>query len=228
MQQLSVIEQTSSNTKRGQHIPATIAESDAERRNSANRMADGVLAQQALAGDERGFEQLVYRYNKPLFTFIYRHLRNREQSNDVLQKVFLRFYLSLPELNLNQPFGPWLFQVAYHYCVDEFRSRQRRPTIYFSEIFSLTSENELSPLDVLPDTGSLPEEVAEDHDLHQQFMQALQVLPAHYRSIVLLRYVAQLKFSEISQILDLPVATAKTYFHRAKPQLRRALEKSLS
>lgn len=54
-------------------------------------------------------------------------------------------------------------------------------------------------------------------------MQALLLLPAKYRSIVLLRSVAQLSFPEISQILDIPVATAKTYFHRAKPQLRVAI-----
>ncbi len=170
---------------------------------------------------------LVQRYSKPLFSFIYRSLGDREQSNDVLQKVFLKFYLSLPALKMDQPFKPWLFQVAHHYCIDEFRSRHRRPAICFSELLSLSDENELSPLEMLPDTNSLPEEVAEDHDLQQHLMQALQSLPAKYRSIVLLRYVAQLRFSEISQILDIPVATAKTYFHRAKPQLRKALEELL-
>ncbi len=83
--------------------------------------------------------------------------------------------------------------------------------------------SETSPIEMLPDTDPLPETAAEDHDLQNRFMQALQLLPAKYRSIVLLRYVGQLSFTEISQVLDIPVATAKTYFHRAKPQLRMAM-----
>jgi RNA polymerase sigma factor (sigma-70 family) len=95
---------------------------------------------------------------------------------------------------------------------------------YTTEFHSLSDDGELSPLEALPGTNSLPEEAIEDDDLQQQLLQAIQSLPARYRPVVLLRYTGQLSFAEISQILAISVATAKTYFQHAKPRLREALE----
>jgi RNA polymerase sigma-70 factor (ECF subfamily) len=75
----------------------------------------------------------------------------------------------------------------------------------------------------MPDTDPLPEELAERRDLQQCLQKAIQTLPPKFRSVVLLRYAGQLSFSEIGQALDMPEATAKTYFQRAKPLLRAAL-----
>ena len=228
MQQLHSTEKPSIKRIPTQYQYAKERERGQEKGNIPAELADGILACQALAGDERGFEQLVHRYDKPLFSYVYRFLGDREQANDVLQKVFLKFYLSLPKLRQDQPFNSWLFQVAYHYCIDEFRVRSRKPAIFFSELPSLVNECELSPVETFLDRDPSPEEVAENHELQQYLMQALLALPANYRAIVLLRYVAQLKFIEISQILDIPVATARTYFHRAKPRLRKTMEPILS
>src|SRR5229473_2977883 len=68
-----------------------------------------------------------------------------------------------------------------------------------------------------------PEELAEQSDLQQHLHNAIQTLPIKFRSVVLLRYAAQLSFSEIGQALNMPEATAKTYFQRSKPLLRAAL-----
>ena len=113
-----------------------------------------------------------------------------------------------------------MFQVARNRCLDELR---RKRTIHFSELESTTDEDELSPLAAMPDTSPLPEELAERRDLQDCLQRAIQALPPKFRSVVLLRYAAQLSFSEIGQALNMPEATAKTYFQRAKPHLRSAL-----
>lgn len=79
----------------------------------------------------------------------------------------------------------------------------------------------------LPDPGPLPEELIEQREVQQDLQRAIQALPARFRSVVLLRYVAQLSFSEIAQKLGIPEATAKTYFHRARPLLHALLEPEL-
>lgn len=189
-------------------------------------MADGQLAQQVLDGDQRAFEVLVRRYSTPLFNFIYRFLGDYDQACDVLQQVFVRFYTSLPKLGTRDPFKPWLFQVARNCCVDELR-RRKRYAIQFSQLENEESENENSFLNEIPDSGPLPEELAERHDLQQHLDDAIQSLPPKFRSVVLLRYVAQLSFSEIGTTLSMPEATAKTYFHRAKTLLRKILGNQL-
>ncbi len=189
-------------------------------------ISDAVLAQKTLAGDQRAFEALVQRYSVPLFNLIYRFLGDYDQACDILQQVFMRFYTSLPTLNTGDPFKAWLFLVARNCCVDELR-RRRRYAIQFSKLESTNSENDSTPLTDMPDTSPLPEELAERHDLQQCLHNAIQNLPPKFRSVVLLRYTAQLSFSEIGKVLCMPEATAKTYFHRAKILLRASLKPQL-
>ena len=183
-------------------------------------ISDGVLAQQTLAGDQQAFEALVKRYSTPLFNFICRFLSDYDQACDISQQVFLQLYLSLSTLRTGDPLKAWLFQVARNRCLDELR---RKHAIHFSELESVSDEDELSPLAAMPDTSPLPEELAERHDLQERLQKAIEALPPKFRSVVLLRYAGQLSFSEIGQVLNMPEATAKTYFQRAKPLLRTAL-----
>jgi RNA polymerase sigma factor (sigma-70 family) len=189
-------------------------------RIQTSEMSDGILAQRSIAGDQRAFEILVQRYSTPLFNFICRFLSDYDQACDILQQVFVQLYISLPNLRTSDPLKAWLFQVARNRCLDELR---RKHAIHFSELEPANDDDELSPLATMPDTDPLPEELAERRDLQRCLQKAIQTLPPKFRSVVLLRYVGQLSFSEIGQALDMPEATAKTYFQRAKPLLRAAL-----
>lgn len=181
-----------------------------------------MLAQMVLKGDQDAFEHLVRRYHTPLFNFIYRFLDDYDVACDVLQQVFLRFYLSLPKLSTGEPFKSWLFQVARNCCVDELR-RKHRYAVHFSQLEVEGDEGELSVLHDIPDPGPLPEELIERRDLQQYLYRAIGLLPPRFRAVVILRYSSQLSFSEIGRVLCMPEATAKTYFHRAKVLLRKIL-----
>ncbi len=185
--------------------------------------SDGELVQQALAGDERAFETLVNRYYSSLTNLIYQILRNHHQVEDVLQHVFLQLYLSLATLRADKSLKAWLFQVARNRCLDELR---RRRTISFSDMQVQASERDESdfvPFEFLPDASPLPDEMAEQHELQQGVLRAIEVLPPKLRPVVFLRYSSQKSFSEIGHMLRIPEATAKTYYNRAKPFLRAAL-----
>jgi RNA polymerase sigma-70 factor (ECF subfamily) len=84
-------------------------------------------------------------------------------------------------------------------------------------------EDDLSPLAIIPDNGPLPDELAERNDLKEKLHAAINALPPKFRMVVLLRYTSQLSFSEIGKTLQMPEATAKTYFQRARPLLRTAM-----
>ncbi|MBV9712732.1 MAG: RNA polymerase sigma factor [Ktedonobacteraceae bacterium] len=189
-------------------------------------LSDACLAQQTLTGDQRAFEIMVRRYSTPLFNFICHFLGDYDQACDVLQQVFMRFFTSLPKLGTGDPFKPWLFQVARNCCVDELR-RRRRYAIQFSQLESENEENDISFLNEIPDASPLPEDLAERHDLQEILGRAIQSLPPKFRAVVLLRYTSQLSFAEIGRTLNMPEATAKTYFHRAKVLLRKILSSEL-
>ena len=184
--------------------------------------SDNELVQQALAGDMSGFETLVERYKLMLTNSAYQILRNRQKVEDVIQFVFLQLFLSLDTLHADKSIRAWLFKVVYNRCMDELRRVQ---PVYFSELkVSEEVEDEFIPFECVPDPTPLPEEIAEQHELQQRILRAISILPPRLRSVVFLRYTLQKSYAEISQILNIPEATAKTYFHRAKPHLRTALQ----
>jgi RNA polymerase sigma-70 factor (ECF subfamily) len=113
--------------------------------------------------------------------------------------------------------------VARNRCLDELRRRRRRAETSFSTLAWEYSEEDLSPIEAIPDPDPLPEEVAEEIDLYCTLQEATASLPPKVRSIVRLRCFRQLTFSEIGRMLNMPQTTVKTYFYRSLPRLRRAL-----
>jgi RNA polymerase sigma factor (sigma-70 family) len=184
---------------------------------------DNELIQQALAGDECAFEMLVERYQAVLTNWVYRILRDRCQVDDVLQYVFLQLFLSLATLRADKSLKAWLFRVAHNRCIDELR--RMRPISFSDLTVSEDVEDEFMPFECIPDPNPLPEEVVERLELQQRVLREIRALPRRLGSVVFLRYTSQKSFSEIGQILNIPEATAKTYFNRAKPFLRAALMK---
>src|SRR5256884_1338330 len=173
---------------------------------------DGVLVEQALAGNQCAFDILVRRYHRSLVSYIH---------------GFLKLYISLPILVTNVSLKGWLFQVARNRCLDELRIRYRRTEIPFSTLEWKYREEELSPIEAITDPEPLPEEVAESIELHCLLQQAMLSLPTKFRSIVNLRCFRQLSYSEIGSMLEMPESTVKTYFYRSLPLLRRELTSSV-
>lgn len=183
--------------------------------------SDYELVQSALAGDMIGFETLVERYNLTLKNWAYRTLRNHQQVEDVLQFAYLKLFFSLDRLHAGKSIKAWLFKVVQNRCMDEIRRIQ---PIYFSQLQACEEvDDECIPFEFLPDPGPLPEEIVLHHELRQRILRAISVLPPRLRSVVLLRYISAKSFAEIGSMLNIPEATAKAYFYRAKPFLRATL-----
>ncbi len=180
-------------------------------------LTDDDLVQQAQIGDPGAFEILVERYSALLYFLISGLVRDEHLAHDVLQRVFLQLYRSLPTLVPGGTLKAWLSQVARHRSIDELR--RRRP-ILFSEIELFPDGGEYAYLTSLPDPDRQPEEQAE---LHELLLEAIEALPSRYRTVVLLRYGTQLSYREIARALSIPETTAKTYFSRARKQLRSLL-----
>jgi len=192
-----------------------------------SEVSDRVLVERIITGDHTAFEMLVHRYHTPLLGFIRHSLVDKDLAQDVLQFVFLKLYMFIPKLyahssmlHVNTSLKAWLFQVAWHRCIDE---RRRRQPLLFSELELLREEGEQAGLSMIPDRYPLPEEVAEHRELQRMLSCAIQALPPRFRSVVLLRYTKELTFGEIGRLLNMPENTAKTYFQRARPILRAAL-----
>jgi RNA polymerase sigma-70 factor, ECF subfamily len=183
-------------------------------------MSDGDLIEQARSGNQEAFQALVERYRTLLYHFIARYFGDYDRCCDVLQQVLIQLYISLPKLQTHRPLQAWLFRVARNRCLDELR---RRHVPNFSEMAWDGSEDEASLSDGALVLAPSVEDQAEQHELQQLLQQVISDLPPKYRLIVWLRYTTLLNFGDIGRILQIPEATAKTYFQRAKLRLRQSL-----
>jgi RNA polymerase sigma-70 factor, ECF subfamily len=186
---------------------------------------DGDLVKQAQSGNQQAFETLVERYYIPLHRFIARYFGDYDQRCDVLQQVLIQLYISLPNLRTEGTIQAWLFRVARNRCVDELRHRH---VPNFSEL--ATGENDEETL--LSEGANMlvasVEDLVEQLEEQRFLYQAIFDLPQRYRVIVWLRYSTMLTFGEIGRILQIPEATARTYFQRAKLLLRQSLVQVLA
>jgi RNA polymerase sigma-70 factor, ECF subfamily len=181
-------------------------------------LPDAALLKQACAGNQAAFEVLVGRYQETLYRFATRRV-DTELARDVLQFVWLQFYLAMPGLVQKSARGQdttllktWLFCVTRNRCIDEMRRSWRHPLVF-------SNEEDQSLLSEVLDSAPLPEEQAEQHDDQTRLRSAIETLPPKYRTIIWLRYSQGLSFNEIGSKLHMSPSTVKTYFHRARPQL---------
>lgn len=181
--------------------------------------SDGELATRFLEGDGCAFEELVTRYARPIFNFVYRFVGDYDEANDLAQSVFIQLHTSLHTARLDLPLRPWIFRIARNKALDHLR---RKRAIRFSELESDDEDGE-TLVERIADADPLPEEIYERADLQRVLAEAILALPEKYRLVVTLRYVNGLTFGEIGQALEIPENTAKTHFQRTKGLLRRRL-----
>jgi RNA polymerase sigma-70 factor (ECF subfamily) len=181
---------------------------------------DGILVQRSIGGDRKAFEDLAERYRPLLEGYVSRWCSDPQLVSDVMQGVLLQLYLSLPSLHIDRSLKAWLLQVAHNCCMNEYRRKQ---PLLFSQLASASGEEDLDVLATMPDPDLSPEELVEQQELQTSLVQAIRALPVKQRQVVWLRYADQLSFTDIGRQLNMPEATAKTNFARAKPVLRRLL-----
>jgi len=179
-----------------------------------------VLAQQ---GREAAFRELVRRYERPVFSLIYRMVRDRETAEDLAQETFIKVLNHIDRYRPEFKLSSWLFKIANNVAIDHLRKRHV-DTISMDGSPHATSaaEVEATSFDVTVAQES-PLDELESRELGTAIERAIAKLRPEYRSCIMLRHVEGRSYEEIAATLDLPLGTVKTYIHRARHQLRDAL-----
>ncbi len=180
-----------------------------------------LLAQQ---GREFAFRELVRRYERPVFSLVYRMVRDRELAEDLAQDAFIKVLNHIDKYSPDFKFSSWMFKIANNVAIDHLR-RRRLDTVSIDGSPHATSaaEAEASAFDPAAMQESALDEL-EARELGGAIETAIAQLRPEYRSCIMLRHVEGRSYEEIASTLDLPLGTVKTYIHRARHELRTALE----
>jgi RNA polymerase sigma-70 factor (ECF subfamily) len=187
-------------------------------------LPDADVVQLARQGRETAFRELVRRYERPVFSLIFRMVRNRETAEDLSQDTFIKVLNHIDRYSPEFKFSSWLFKIANNVAIDHLRKRQLEVISMDGAAHAATSsEIESTSFDVAVHQESALEEM-ESRELGGAIERAIAALRPEYRSCIMLRHVEGRSYEEIAATLDLPLGTVKTYIHRARHELRRALE----
>jgi RNA polymerase sigma-70 factor (ECF subfamily) len=180
-----------------------------------------VLAQR---GREDAFREIVRRYERPVFSMIFRMVRDSATAEDLSQDSFIKVLNHIDKYRPEFKLSSWLFKIANNVAIDHLRRRQLDTvSIDGSPHVSSAQDIEATSFDV-ESGGESALEVMESKELGSAIEKAIASLRPEYRSCILLRHVEGRSYEEIAATLDLPLGTVKTYIHRARHQLREALE----
>lgn len=181
------------------------------RRNTAEP-PDETLIARIRTGDTGAYEIMLRRYNRRLFRVTRSILRDDDDAQDAMQEAYMRAFTNIGDYRTPGNFGAWLTRIA----VNEALMKKRRDRRYTSD------EDETTAQEPAPGPGT--EELAANGELRRLIEVAVDRLPESFRTVFVLRAIEQLSVEETATCLDIPAATVKTRFHRARGLMQQALD----
>lgn len=162
---------------------------------------------EVLSGNKQAFGNIINRYKNPLYATILRMTRNNQDAQDLVQEAFIKIYHQLEKYDKKGSFSSWMYRVAINHCMDEFR--KKRYQMKQTELGADLAVNERHP-----------EVIYLKKENSRQLERLIETLPEDERLIILLRYVNELSYDEISELVDTPMSTVRNKLHRAKKKMR--------
>lgn len=173
-------------------------------------MVEQGLIRAAQSGDRDALITLLREIEQQVYRTAYYILKNEQDAHDAAQEALIRVYTKINSYEEKAQFKTWVQRIVTNICIDKFR--RNKPTVSIDE-------HEM----VFQGKENVERQVMSTY-LAQDIQEAIKQLPDHHRSVVVLRYVQDLSYSEIADCLDLPLNTVKSYLFRARQQLQNLLQ----
>jgi len=179
---------------------------------------DEELVARSRGGDLDSFNQLVVRWERPIYALAYRVIGREEEARDVAQETFLRAYRALGGFKGQAKFSSWLYRITLNLCRDWIRRERRTPVSQAPEgidIIELAGETEPS---------ESIEDLVSRRELGRAVAKAMAMLPEEQRTAIILKEYHGLTFQEIADMLECPLSTVKTRLYQGLTVLRKQLQ----
>ena len=168
--------------------------------------------QEVLSGNKQAYAHIINKYKNPLYATILRMCKNPQDAQDLVQEAFIKIYNQLGKYDGKGSFSSWMYRVALNHCMDEFRKKRYK-----------MKQVELNEDQV--GNGNHPEVIFLKKERDRQLERLIATLPEDERLIILLRYVNELSYQEISEIADVPLSNVRNKIHRAKKKMRDTIKR---
>ena len=193
-------------------------------RAQALTLGDIELAARAAAGDATAFEAIMRRHNRLLFRTARSILRNDDDAEDALQEAYLRAWRSFAGFRAEAKVSTWLVRITVNEALGRLRSRGAQ-VIPMAAAINVDAQHD-EP-DMEDDADRQPERVAMRGELRGLMEKRIDTLPDAFRTVFMLRAVEELSVEETAAALEIPEATVRSRFFRARGLLREGLSRDV-
>lgn len=180
-------------------------------RSGVEDSTDGQLLASLGKGDKDAMGTLYKRYERPLYAFLTKTLRDREAAAEVLNDTMLDVWRQAGRFEGKSSVSTWIYSIAYHKAVSWLRKRRE-----------VSLDEEVA--NAIEDQGPSPSSGLEAEDLSQAIAREMEKLSVDHRVVLQLAYFHEFSVSEIAETLDCPENTVKTRMFYARQRLKTLLE----
>lgn len=181
-----------------------------------------ILIKSALEGDMQSFEELIYQYEKKVYNVALRVFKNPEDAKDISQDVFIKIYKNLDKFDNKSSFSTWLYRITTNTCIDELRKRKGKETV---SIDNDIEDDEGKFKREFADNEPTPEEKVISKEGESEIIKSMNTLSDEHRTIIVMRDIQGLSYTEISEIIGVSIGTVKSRISRARLQLKNIILK---
>jgi RNA polymerase sigma-70 factor (ECF subfamily) len=178
---------------------------------------DEELVARSIRGDADSFNQLVLRWERPIYALAYRTIGREEDARDLVQETFLRAFRALPGFRGQAKFSSWLYRIALNLCRDWIRRERRAPLVQVPEGIDVLD------LAATAEPSEQIESLVARRDIARRVEKLMAQLPEEQRTAIILKEYHGLTFQEIAELLGCPLSTVKTRLYQGLTVLRREL-----
>jgi RNA polymerase sigma-70 factor, ECF subfamily len=171
-----------------------------------------------LNGDRDAFNEIVNRYLKAIYNFTYRFVRDEKTAEDITQETFLKTWKNLKKFKMKKSFKTWIFSIAKNTSIDHLRKRK---DVQISAFDNEEGGNFIE--DNLKDVELKPDEIFALSQDKKQIEKIISELSIVQKQVIILKYTNEMPLSEIAEIMDIPIDTAKSHHRRALLRMRKLL-----
>ncbi len=188
--------------------------------------ADVLLVERLRAGEDRACEELLTRFQQPVYNIVYRLIADNSDTANVVQEVFLKVFRSIGSFRAESSLKTWVYRIA----VNEAHNHRRWFTRRKGHEAGLEDDqgDGITYEQILPDHGPSPFELAADQQTRAVIEEALQSVRPAFRDALVLREIEGLTYEEIAEVLQANLNTVKTRIVRGRQALREQLAARLS
>ncbi len=170
------------------------------------------LLTEAKNGDTEAFGKLVERYQRRVYTVIYRFVRNHTEADDLAQEAFIRAFKAIGRFDLRYPFSPWMYRIAINLTLNHLKKRK---------LPMVDTDLERKP------SGNNPVSVLEQIETRRKVHAAIARLPLKLRQILVLRVYENWPYAQIAEVLVIPIGTVMSRLARARQAVKEELKELL-